>query len=341
MARRVRLPELLLACAAVLLFALVVTGVELLLRAVDPQYLGRVRGPSVFSEDYGWAWRPGFEGPLQGVWTTIDARGCRGRGNELRKGPGRVRVVVLGDSIAFGTRVRDEETFSALLERRRPELEVVNMAVEGYSTDQELLRLQKEGLLYKPDLVVLSVCVANDPRGNADPGIYDTPKPWFTLDGDALVLHDAHLRRSPAVRLRQWLEDHSHLYNRLRGTTPTDLAGEAREKGGVPPVARLSRSEGNALTVRLVGAIHDAATGAGARLLVILHPDRASFEGRSPVLSRLRRALEPQGIEVVDPGEIFRAAGLGYDLVSLDDHGHLTPLGHHVVAEALEGRLGK
>jgi hypothetical protein len=87
----------------------------------------------------------------------------------------RPRVLMLGDSITFGSGVRDEETFCALMAQR---YDVVNLGVEGYGTDQELLKLEREGLAYHPDVVVLNFTVANDiwnvasaprPAGSAPP----------------------------------------------------------------------------------------------------------------------------------------------------------------------------
>jgi hypothetical protein len=268
----------------------------------------------------------------------VTARGDRGALHPYEKTPGKTRLVMLGDSIAFGTRVRDFETFSALLEQRSARDEVVNLAVEGYSTDQELLVLEAEGLRYHPDVVVLNVCVANDPFENFLPGRLPRPKPHFTWDGRQLVLHDDHLRLSPARRALQWLADESHLANRLR-----DLLPFASQSSLFPPVRaewqRFDRSAANELTVQLACRVHEVSRRGGAELLVLLHPDELSFEHLSPVATRLHSALRNRGIRVEDLGQVYRAAGLSYKQVAIDQGGHLTPLGHHFVAEEIERLL--
>tara|TARA_B100000029_G_scaffold372986_1_gene367167 strand:- start:8116 stop:9090 length:975 start_codon:yes stop_codon:yes gene_type:complete len=66
-------------------------------------------------------------------------------------------VAVIGDSYAMGWGVEDEETFSALLEKKikKP---VYNLAVSGYGTTREILRLKKSNLLDKIDTIILQYC---------------------------------------------------------------------------------------------------------------------------------------------------------------------------------------
>jgi hypothetical protein len=245
---------------------------------------------------------------------------------------------MLGDSIAFGTRVRDFETFSYLLEHRSARYEVANLAVEGYGTDQELLLLEEEGLRYHPDVVVLNVCVANDPSDNFLPGRLPWPKPYFTWDGQRLVRHDEHLRLSPPFRAIQWLADESHVLNRLR-----ELLPHAGDPSPFLPVhgewQRFDRSAANALTVRIACQVRDVARRGAADLLVLLHPDEPTFERRSRLAATLGSALRARGIRVKDLVETYRAAGLTYEQVAVDYQGHLTPLGHHFVAEEIETLL--
>jgi hypothetical protein len=337
-ARRLRAPELLLAAGAVLACTAVLIAAELLARRLDPHYLDRLHESEVYSERLGWRLRPGFAALLHDVPTTVNARGYRGTLHPYEKTSGKTRLVMLGDSITFGARVRDFETFSALLEQRSDRYEVVNLASEGYGTDQELLVLEPEGLRYHPDVVVLNVCVANDPFENFLPGRLSRPKPYFTWNGRELVLHADHLRLSPTRRVLQWLADESHLANRLRELLPF-----ASQPALFPPVRaewqRFDRSAANELTVQLVCRAREISERGGAELLVLLHPDEPSFTSRSPVAARLGSALRDRGVWVQDLGQTYRAAGLSYKQVAIDQQGHLTPLGHHYVATEIERLL--
>jgi len=66
-------------------------------------------------------------------------------------------IVVLGDSHAMGWGVNDNETFSYLLEKKinRP---VYNLAVSGYGTVRELIRLRESNLLEKIDTIIIQYC---------------------------------------------------------------------------------------------------------------------------------------------------------------------------------------
>src|SRR4029450_5746145 len=156
------LPEVFLALSTVAVFLAVLAGIEGALRVARPDYLYSIHGDessNVYSETYGWELRRGFHGYDLGELATVNRQGYRGRAHALARDPARTRVVMVGDSIAYGAGVKDEQTFSARLEARGPRFDVVNLAVGGYGTDQELLRLEREGLRYRPDVVLLHFCL--------------------------------------------------------------------------------------------------------------------------------------------------------------------------------------
>lgn len=316
--------------------ALLLLAAEGIARRLDPDYLrGRPEAGLArlhrYSEAYGWEPVPGMVAAIDGQKTTVNAHGQRGTAHP-RERTGRPRLVVLGDSIAFGHGVSDEATFAARLEARG--YEVVNLAVDGYGTDQSLLRLEREGLGYRPDAVLLHFCMANDFVDNVSPTFfYDGihPKPYFTLEGGALRAHAGHLRLSPRRRLELWLLEHSQLFSRLVAQpVPAGLEWGRRRDAvlGDPEAAR-------ALTTRLVQRVAEVARGAGARTVLVIHPDRVSFRlDDSPWHAALR---VPGDAVRIDTGAHFRAGGTRFSEVMIDSIGHLNPRGHAAVAELLDG----
>lgn len=122
------------------------------LRARNGDRLGWQEGylELVLDPHVGYRNRPGRETP----YFRINARGFRGP--EIREPcPKAHRVVVLGGSAAFGTGLRrDADTFAAQLEARLPGAEVINAAVIGYHSGEELLTLVERVIDLRPDLVI-------------------------------------------------------------------------------------------------------------------------------------------------------------------------------------------
>jgi lysophospholipase L1-like esterase len=120
--------------------------------------------------------------PLPGLWdwsgqpvppdvATIhrNRNGFRTPEIPIEKPPGTKRIVVIGDSVAEGAQVaNDELVFARQIETRLRRagiaIDVVNLGVVAYTTLQEVEILKKRGLEYQPDLVIVSYCL-NDPDG--------------------------------------------------------------------------------------------------------------------------------------------------------------------------------
>jgi hypothetical protein len=164
---------------------------------------------------------------LDGRRVTLNEYGYRGPALALPRDHHSTRLVVLGDSVAFGLGVSDDQTFCSLLNARANGMEVANLAVQGYGPDQELLTLERDGLRLEPDVVVLAHCLANDfAEAMLAVSLYDgrMPKPRFTLLGDRMELDDSSLLQSAAGRALQRLSDYSHLIQPAAGAPAAGAA---------------------------------------------------------------------------------------------------------------------
>ena len=336
--------NLLLALGSLAVTGLALAGAELAVRRANPRYLDRLSLDDLaylhtYSPVYGWTPRPSFRYTLAGSETTINRLGYRGREVSEARTPGRTRVVMLGDSITFGYGVTDGETFSAVMETLDPRLEVVNLGVQGYGTDQELLKLQREGLAYSPDVVVLNVCLANDLLDNAARrSIYDGvyPKPYFRLEDGRLVEVADHVALSPPRRLALLLSQRSALFNALLDLAPVDraryqraLAGAAEAEPGEPAFA---------VTFALVRRMDEVVRARGAGFVALLYPSLRDFLRPSRRAPRFLEAPELKGVKVVDLRPRLVARGFTADTFSrysLDGNLHLTPEGHRLAAAVI------
>lgn len=343
--RRTRAAEWALAFASALAVVLAAGASELALRATRPAFLdrSRARHPHVYDERYGWALRRGAQYRGRGGEAiTVNERGYRGALHAALPAPGRTRILMLGDSITFGTGVGDDETFSRLLDTR-PGLEVLNLGVDGYGTDQALIRLEREGLAYRPHVVVLNFCVRNDYFDNALPvALYDgrSPKPYFTLDGGGLARHDSHLRLSGRQKAAVALMERSHLVNALLhlGGAPPDAVAHGRDEAdwGERRQEVLGDFDRAAeVTRRLILAMAERSEKAGAAFVVVIHPDRRAWSGDEQMVTPLTSGGLGR-TRLVTMSAHYRARRLSFEELTIDRLGHLSPKGHTVASEVIE-----
>jgi hypothetical protein len=129
--------------------------------------------------------------------------GYRDTDHPVAKPPGVYRIVVLGDSIAAGLKVeRFEDTFPPVLQRLLRQggvnAEVINLAVSGYNTQQEVETLKDKGLQYRPDLVLVAYSLTDRERMDGDilKTLLETErrKGGSTARANPLLIHSALYR---------------------------------------------------------------------------------------------------------------------------------------------------
>src|SRR3989338_8759202 len=103
---------------------------------------------------------PNKEGKMYGAYVMINSLGYRDKEYNTQKPEGTFRILVFGDSNTFGLGVNQGETYSDQLElllnkNSSREYEVWNLGRIGHNTLQELEILQRWGLGYEPDLIIL------------------------------------------------------------------------------------------------------------------------------------------------------------------------------------------
>ena len=166
-----------------------------------------------FHGDLGWRPRPG----LHNGSDDINSQALRSRRDYSESPPpGVLRIAAFGDSFVYGSEVLTDEAWPSVIERSRPNTEVLNYGVPGYGQDQIYLRFLAEGRDLKPELVLFGVATPTLDRimmissAFRSPGkpIYDfIMKPRFLLDGDRLSLAPNDL--SQLSDFRRYLENPS------------------------------------------------------------------------------------------------------------------------------------
>lgn len=155
---------------------------------------------------------------IDGTWEfRTNDKGFRDdRDFPYEKPSGTFRVISLGDSNTQGLEVRQEHTFSAVLERflesKGKKAEVINTGVSGFGNAEQLVLLENEGMKYAPDAVVLGFFV-NDPSDNVRSNLYKLEEG---------TLEVASKTYQPGVKAQdvmyaipgiEWLSENSYLYS--------------------------------------------------------------------------------------------------------------------------------
>jgi len=173
------------------------------LRKVDPlaEHLAEGR-LTFFRSQFYWELVPNSTVKSKyGATYSINSMGFNWREFDRKPPDGKLRIVTMGDSSAFGWEVKRGESLAASLERefdaRYPRLpvEFINCGVPGHTVKQGLILLQQRVLGFRPDIITITYGW-NDWRCNPD---------WLSFQHE-LVIH-----RFRWYLLSSWLLEHSRL----------------------------------------------------------------------------------------------------------------------------------
>ncbi len=311
--------------------------------------------------------RPGIvvEYPPYDAAFSTNALGLRGPEVRVGRAADRQRIIVLGDSFAWGHGVSTGEAFAEVIDSALPRADVVNLGVPGYDLAKSLVYYERIGRRFQPDLVIASLCqndfcVAIDQHRDKRTARFDNP-----------TTASASSSAPASRRLKHWVRDHSYLYRLLQQATNTNKSlarmavsiGLKEELAGfellddnlrpalidAPPQVIASQT---AVRAQLL-ALRDAIRADGAVMLVGLIPciqaidakeleksiaytryEATDFDLDAP-MKMLVRYCEEADISVVNPTDAFRAAfARGESLYHPGDH-HFNPAGHALFAKCI------
>lgn len=115
--------------------------------------------------------RPGQTAILQNVEVSLNSLGMRGP-ELLPRDPQRKRVAIIGDSMALGWGVPEEETLRSVLSRRLgPDYEVFSTGVGNMNARQVVANWARYSATVEADTVLLFTTVrSTEPQSTAEPG---------------------------------------------------------------------------------------------------------------------------------------------------------------------------
>jgi len=191
------------------------------------------------------------------------------------------RIVVQGDSVTLGYGVKDNETYSYLLQEMLNKdgfrAEVINMAVSGFGTAEEIIQFHEVAKKYKPDLVILGF-FQNDPLNNAVCGLFTVEEGVLCRFEDDFI-PGIYLRdRLYAIPGYSFFSQHSHLFTFFRQKASSIVIRRLKKKAEFHnmPIEEIKRQDKrNAanksalLTKLLLERYTNDVTQTGAKLLIV------------------------------------------------------------------------
>ncbi|MDH3692823.1 MAG: hypothetical protein OEU36_25635 [Gammaproteobacteria bacterium] len=291
---------------------------------------------------------------VDGSWEfETNAQGFRNRIEfDYEKPEDVIRVLSLGDSHTQGYEVRQDFTFSAVIEKYLNasgyEAQVLNTGVSGFSTAEELVLLENEGVKFQPDFVVLGF-YANDFEDNLKAGLFR-----LTEDGTLSIEKKQHI---PGVRVQNliysvptvaWLSENSYFYSIFfnsvwqffKDKLATDAA-DATAEYAVPTTDRNSTYEIE-LTIALLTRLKEFCSERGIPLIIVDIPRLSQDPSLPPAIQQIIPDLSDAYIDgaallerFADVAEVHRPAG----------NRHITEFSHIVLgvnaAEQIAAWLGE
>ncbi|MCA9370747.1 MAG: SGNH/GDSL hydrolase family protein [Candidatus Peregrinibacteria bacterium] len=233
--------------------------------------------------------------PAYKATVSTDEFGMRESGNQLNVNS-QLLTVILGDSIAFGYGVNDNETLASQLSVLSSQL-FINAAVPGYQLEQERALYEDYVQDLKPDAVMI-VFFWNDLDG-LKPGI---------LDDDGILRGYGW---KPGDDTRPWLERHSAFYKAFRKLM--SLRASKKHQEHEREHAKEERVSRDTLE-KYVQDLRAFATILPQEKFFVIWPDNFLHEDTKPILTSEAKAA---GFTVIDLYELFgnHVETLGWDTV--------------------------
>jgi len=270
----------------------------------------------------------------------------------FEKPAGITRIIVLGDSMAAGQFVSNNQRFSELLERRRGGLEVINLALEGSGTDQQVLLYEHVGLRYQHDLVLLLPFLQNIRRNLAaareaiDPQTGATvlrPKPRFLLRDDRLVLEppsavavtqdSTDAPRSATVRIKSAI-------SRMPGADTLKRVGYAVMPWEPFPEYRDPGSDGWLLMRAIVHHLQALAAPRPVVVAPVFYSNYVRYRMATNYWDRFSSLASIPGVHPIDLLPHFKKLGADAVRCFQDPYDmHFSADGHLVLADAIDAEL--
>ncbi|MCR4303434.1 MAG: hypothetical protein NUV63_04285 [Gallionella sp.] len=302
---------------------------------------------------------------VDGTWQFVtNSKGFRNTKEfSYNKPANTLRVLSLGDSHTQGHEVRQDSTFSAVLERmlnqHKRTAEVINTGTSGFSNAEELALLENEGFKYNPDVVVLAF-FANDFEDNLKSGLFGLEGKGSLIEKRYEHIPGVHIQNFIySIPLIQWLSENSYFYSLFFNSTwkyfklkfaeqaaiesnansRTRTAGTGGFEFAVSTIATYSNYQID-LAAALLKRMQRFCTGKGIRFIVVDIPMMPSlYHFTSSMPPALRTKLDMAQIEYIASESFLQKFDGVAEMHVPHGYNHISEFTHTLIAEELGRRI--
>ena len=331
MAKKEIIKNMAILLVSIIIVLLVAEGI---LRLIVLPHYGIPPGTFVADEEVDYIPAANFEGVIYNkehnmfaLPLSLNEEGFRDQSWKKEKGEGVIRIITLGDSETFPDTVMIEEQYGKVMEpmleeKWEKDIEIINMGVSGYGTQQSFKWFQRKGNEFNPDIVTY-LFVAND--------LIENVEQRYTIISGSRV--DRSWENKPVLGVIQM-----SIYQKSR------LAREAYRmlKGTGKSVTKKSESKklGKEKWEVMKSTLHEMQKyyeEKNIQFVVIINPLDTSEENRE-IIQRMENILDELNIAYVNPTNTYNKQG-GKEKFRWEFDSHLNPKGHKLVAQEVANHL--
>jgi len=256
---------------------------------------------------------------------------------EYAKPIGKKRIIVLGDSFTMGYGVNIEDLYLTRLEKKLKDIgydvDIVNLGVSGFSTAEEVIMLENEGLKYEPNLVILAF-FQNDLDENIISGL-------FKFSDNKLVRNNKEYL--PKIKLRnflysipiyRYLAGRSQLLYLVRERMSRMIKSSLLRNSEVKPKEMDRNESKHILGAKLLDRIFEIVNSRGIPLVLLNIPTVENADRKMKTIIPVEKMQEFSELHYLDSYEILKDIPTSKTYWSRSHH-HWTPYSHNLVGEKL------
>ncbi|GEM_PF-1099175 len=314
-----------------------------------------------FDKELGWTHIPNHTFVQGGIRYSTNSLGFRSP--ELD--PSKKKILLVGDSVAYGGFVEQDETMAHYLEKKLDGHQVLNLSVPGYGVDQYYFRIKKHIASLKPKLVIVVIGTGQD--------LYDTSqaktnfaKPYFKVDQSKVEwskIGDAELDSSNVILINDHVSRFSceNLFSKF--SSLVKFSGLDRLEEYFCPSRGVNPVEIHYVLRAILLKFKELAEEYGTQLFFILSPDffeldnveidkslmDSFFEGlpasiipknfkRKPEPLMWRTYMKELKLEHLDFFDVMMQKNFNSKELFVDNY-HYSPLGNQHLAKAVYSRI--